>query len=150
MTLLKGVTAGLLALAAIQICSAQSRFPLRHGEWEAKVSASGNPSPPLTMLLCLNDALWEKALTQDPICTIRQLSVTARGASYTMDCETSAFQMKGNVNMVFDGMEHMTANGKVDVSMSGKTSSSLTEADYRWKSATCSANDANMKQQTKP
>ena len=150
MTLLKGVTVGVLALAAIQICSAQSRFPLRPGEWEAKLSAPGDPGPPVTTLFCLNDALWVKALTQNPICTIRQLSVTAGGASYTMDCETKAFQMKGNVNLVFDGMEHMTANGKIDISMSGKTSSSSTEADYRWKSAACSANDANLKPQRKP
>ena len=91
-----------------------------------------------------------KSTHADPICTIRQLSVTAGGASYTMDCETKAFQMKGNVNLVFDGMEHMTANGKIDISMSGKTSSSSTEADYRWKSAACSANDANLSRRESP
>lgn len=150
MTLLRSVTVGVLALPAIQICSAQSRFPLRPGEWEAKMSAPGNPGPPMTTLFCLNDALWTKALTQSPICTIRQLSVTAGGASYKMDCDSKAFQLKGNVNLLFDGMEHMTGNGKIDMSMSGKTSTSSTETDYRWKSATCSANDANLRPQRKP
>lgn len=149
MTLQKVVIVGLVAVASIQICSAQSKFPLRPGEWEAKMSASNDPGPPMTTLFCLNDALWVKALTQSPICTIRQLSVTAGGASYTIDCETKTFQMKGNVNLVFDGMEHMTGSGKIDLSMSGKTSSSSSAVDYRWKNATCSANDANLKPERK-
>jgi len=145
MTFLKILTSSVLTLAAIQTCSAQKGFPLRSGEWEAKLSVPGDQSPPVTMLYCLNDALWEKALTQDPDCAIRQLSITGGGASYAMDCETKTYQMKGNVNLIFDGMEHMTGNGKVEITMGGKTSSSGTLVDYRWKGATCSSHDVNLR-----
>ncbi len=150
MRFLRFVSVSAIALAAVQTVSAQNKFPLRPGEWEAKMSVPGDQGPPVTTLFCLNDALWEKALTQNPICTIRQLSITAGGAHYTMDCETTAFQMKANVDLVFDGMEHMTANGKVDITMSGKTSTSSTQVDYRWKGSACSANDANLRSQRKP
>jgi hypothetical protein len=56
-----------------------------------------------------------------------------------------AFQMKGKVDMTFDGMEHMVAKGQIDITMNGKTTSSSSLADYRWKGATCSPNDANLK-----
>jgi hypothetical protein len=99
----------------------------------------------MTMLYCLNDALWQKALTQDPLCSVQQLAITSSGGSYSLDCESKSFQMKGKVNMVFDGLEHMTAKGQIDITMSGKTTSSTSVAEYHWKGATCSPNDANLK-----
>jgi hypothetical protein len=42
-------------------------------------------------------------------------------------------------------MEHMIAKGHIDITMNGKTTSSSSVADYRWKGATCSPNDANLK-----
>ncbi len=145
MTFLKYVAFGVTALAAIQVCSAQNKFPLRSGEWEAKMSVPGSPSSSVSMLYCLNDALWQKALTQDPQCSIQRLAITSSGGSYTIDCEMKAFQMKGKVDMTFDGMEHMIAKGQIDITMNGKTTSSSSLADYRWKGATCSPNDANLK-----
>ena len=126
MAFLKYVALGLMALVAIQICSAQNKFPLRSGEWEAELSVPGSQSSSVTMLYCLNDALWEKALTQDPECSIQQLAITSSGGSYTMDCDMKAFQMKGKVDLIFDGLEHMTAKGQVDITMNGKTTSSTT------------------------
>ena len=145
MTFLKYVTLGVMAVVAIQVCSAQSKFPLRSGEWEAKMSVPGSPDSSMTMLYCLNDALWQKALTQDPLCSIQQLAITSSGGSYSLDCESKSFQMKGKVNMVFDGLEHMTAKGQVDITMGGKTTSSTTVAEYHWKGASCSPDDANLK-----
>jgi hypothetical protein len=89
--------------------------------------------------------LWTKALTQDPLCTVTQLSVTSSGASYHMDCQMKVFQMKGNIEMSFDGMEHMTAKGLIDLTLNGKTTSSVTHSDYRWKAASCNPNDMNLR-----
>ncbi len=146
MTFLKYVTLGVMAVVAIQVCSAQSKFPLRSGEWEADLSVPGSPGSSMTMLYCLNDALWQKALTQDPLCSVQQLMITSSGGSYSLDCESKSFQMKGKVNLVFDGLEHMTAKGQIDITMSGKTTSSTSVAEYHWKGATCSPDDANLKQ----
>jgi hypothetical protein len=145
MTFLKYVTLGVMAVVAIQVCSAQSKFPLRAGEWQAEMSVSGTPNSSVTMLYCLNDALWQKAFTQDPLCSIQQLAITSSGGSYSMVCETKSFQMQGKVNLVFDGLEHMTAKGHVDITMNGKTTSSTSVAEYHWKGATCSPDDANLK-----
>ena len=145
MTFLKYVTLGVMAVVAIQVCSAQSKFPLRSGEWEAAMSVPGSPGSSVTMLYCLIDALWQKALTQDPMCSVQQLAITSSGGSYSLVCEMKSFQMKGKVDMVFDGLEHMTAKSQVDITMAGKTTSSASVAEYRWKGATCSPNDANLK-----
>jgi hypothetical protein len=145
MTFLKYVTLSVMAVVAIQVCSAQSKFPLRSGEWEAEMSVPGSQNSSVTMLYCLNDALWQKALTQDPLCSVQQLAITSSGGSYSLVCEMKSFQMKGKVNLVFDGLEHMTAKSQVDITMAGKTTSSASLAEYRWKGATCSPNDANLK-----
>ena len=145
MTFLKYVTLGVMAVVAIQACSAQSKFPLRSGEWQAQMSVPGSSGSSMTMLYCLNDALWQKALTQDPLCSIQQLAITSSGGSYSMDCEMKSFQMKAKVDLVFDGLEHMTAKGQVDITMGGKTTSSTTVAEYHWKGASCSPDDANLK-----
>ena len=145
MTFLKYVTLGVMAVVAIQVCSAQSKFPLRSGEWQAEMSVPGTPNSSVTMLYCLNDALWQKALTQDPLCSIQQLAITSSGGSYSLVCDMKSFQMKGKVDMFFDGLEHMTAKSQVDITMAGKTTSSASVAEYHWKGATCSPNDANLK-----
>ena len=124
MAFLKYIALSLMAVAAIPVCSAQNKFPLRSGEWEAELSVPGSQGSAVTMLYCLNDALWQKALTQMPQCSIQQLALTSGGGSYIMDCDMKSFQMKGKVDMVFDGLEHMTAKGQVDVTMNGKTTSS--------------------------
>lgn len=145
MTFLKYITLGVMAVVAIQVCSAQSKFPLRSGEWQAEMSVPGSPDSSVSMLYCLNDALWQKALTQDPLCSIQQLAITSSGGSYSLVCEMKSFQMKGKVDLVFDGLEHMTAKSQVNITMAGKTTSSASVAEYRWKGATCSPNDANLR-----
>ncbi len=145
MTFLKYVALGVIALVSNQICSAQNKFPLRSGQWEAVTSFIGSPSQPITVQYCLNDALWQKALTQNPVCSVQQLRITAGGASYTVDCPMKTMQMKGTVNMVFDGLEHMTAKGQFDVTLNGKTTNSSTVAEYHWKGVTCSPDDANLR-----
>ncbi len=87
----------------------------------------------------------DQALTQDTHCTVTQLSVTSSGATYHMDCQLKVFEMKGNVEMRFDGMDHMTAKASIDMTLNGKTTSSVTNSDYRWKNASCSPNDLNMR-----
>jgi len=149
MTGLKWGALAVMAIMAVAVCSAQQKFPLRSGEWEATMSAAGPQAPPLVLRYCLNDALWEKALTQNPSCHIQMLNLSSRGASYTMDCNAQVYQMKGKVDMTFDGIEHMTAKGSIDMTMNGKTTHSVSAVDYRYKGATCSPNDLNLKQQNK-
>ena len=64
------------------------------------------------------------------------------GGSDIMHCDMKSFQMKGKVDMVFDGLEHMTAKLQVDVTMNGKVTSSMLVAEYHWEGATRSPNDA--------
>ena len=135
----------ILAFLAAAHCTAQQKFPLRSGEWEAKMSAENMPDSSMTMKYCLNDELWTKSLTQNPSCKINQLNITSSGATYTMDCPMKSVQMTGKVAMTFDGMEHMTAKGLIDTTVNGKTTSSVTHVDYRWKAAACSPDDANLR-----
>ena len=138
---------GLVAvvLMATSFCSAQQKFPLRSGEWEATVPAINAQDTATVLLYCLNDELWLKAFTQMPSCTIQNFNMTSKGASYTLDCNMSTYRMNGKVQMTFDGMEHMTANGSIDMTMNGKTTHSTSITDYRWKNSTCSPNDLNLK-----
>ena len=99
----------------------------------------------MTTAYCLNDELWQKALTQNPYCSVQQLRITSSGGSYLVDCPMKSFQMKGKVEMTFDGMQHMTAKAQFDVTMDGKTTSSTTVSEYHWKGATCDPDDANLK-----
>jgi hypothetical protein len=55
------------------------------------------------------------------------------------------YKMNGKVEMTFDGMEHMIARGSIDVTMNGTTTHSTSMTDYRWKNATCSPNDMNLR-----
>jgi hypothetical protein len=137
----KWTAASMIALFAAASCSAQHKFPLRPGEWVMTSPDAGST----TFLFCLNDEMWEKALTQNPICTIQQLTLTANGASYSMNCPAKTFQMKGPVTLTFDGPEHMTGKAVLDMTINGKTSTTTSLSDYHWKSATCSPNDMNMR-----
>jgi hypothetical protein len=146
MTSLKWTALCLIALMATAVSSAQQKFPLRAGEWETSTSVAGSSDKPTELLYCLNDELWTKALTQNPSCSVTQLSVTLVGASYSMDCPMKAFQMKGKVAMSFDGMSHMTAKGSFDMTVNGKVTHSESLSDYRWKGPTCNPNtDMNLK-----
>jgi hypothetical protein len=134
-----------MVLVASTFCSAQQKFPLRSVEWEATVPAINSQDTATVLPYCLNDETWLKAFTQMPSCTIQNFTMTSKGASYTLDCNMSTYRMNGKVQMTFDGMEHMTANGSIDMTMNGKTTHSTSVTDYRWKGATCSPNDLNLR-----
>jgi hypothetical protein len=135
---------GLLLLVAATAAAAQNHFPATPGEWEVTTSMSGQQ--PMKLLFCLNDEMWVKSLTQNPACTIQQLSVTSSGISYNMNCPAESFQMKGSVNLAFDGQTHMTGKGSFDITLNGNTTHSNTQVDYRWKQSACSPNDMNIRQ----
>jgi hypothetical protein len=145
MAILKWTAVSIISLTAAASCSAQHKFPLKPGEWAFTSPDAGASTP---VLFCLNDAMWEKAFTQNPICTVQQLTVTASGASYYLDCPGKAFQMKGKVDLTFDGTQHMTGKAVIDMTMNGKTTTMTSLEDYRWKSASCSRNDFNMRSPT--
>lgn len=146
MTSLKWTALCLIALMATTASSAQQKFPLRSGEWEATTSSSLPNQAPMVLPYCLNDELWTKALTQNPSCSITQFSVSLTGTSYFMDCPMKSFQMKGKVVMTFDGMSHMTAKGSFDMTLKGKVTHSDSQTDYRFKGPTCNPNtDLNLK-----
>ena len=129
---------------ATAACSAQQKFPLRHGEWEATTASEGQKDS-LVLHYCMNDQTWMKALTQNPVCTLQQLNYSSRGASYNVDCPAKSFQMKGRVDLNFVAMEHMTAKGAFDMTVNGKTSQVVSTVDYRWKAAACNPNDINLR-----
>jgi Protein of unknown function (DUF3617) len=146
MNFLKLAVLAAIVLVATLACPAQQKFPLRAGEWEATMPSGIPNQPPLDLLYCLNDELWTKALTQNPSCSVSQLSVSLTGARYHMDCPFKAFQMKGDIEMSFDGTAHMTATGSIDLTMNGKTSRSVSHTDYRWKGPACNPSvDLNLK-----
>jgi hypothetical protein len=99
-----------------------------------------------TSLLFLNDDMWTKGLSENPGCTVQNLSVTATGASYNVDCPLRTFQMKGTVDFFFDGMTHMAGKGSLDLNFNGKTTHSNTQSDYHWKQSACSPDDINLRQ----
>jgi len=145
MSCFKSAAFGVLALMATVPCSAQQKFPLRSGEWSVTVARTSPSDQDTTLLYCLNDEQWTKALTQDPSCTVSQLVVTPISASYHLECQMKVMQMEGNVVMSFDGMEHMTSEGSFDMIFQGKKTSSVTHAEYRWKGSACSPDDMNLR-----
>ncbi len=130
---------------ATSFCSAQQRFPLRPGEWVATMSVVNAQDTTTELPYCLNDETWQKAFNQMPSCTIQNFNVTSTSASYTLDCDMKIYRMSGNVVMTFDGMEHMTGKGAIDMTMNGNTTHSISITDFRWKSPTCSPNDMNLR-----
>jgi hypothetical protein len=146
MTLLKVDTIGVILLAATAVASAQTKFPMHAGEWETTTPSTLPNQPPMVLPYCLNDELWTKALTQNPACSIQRLSVTSTGASYFIDCPMKGFQMKGPVDIKFDGMTHMVGKGSFDMVIDGKASHMDSQTDYRWKGPTCNPDkDVNLK-----
>jgi hypothetical protein len=125
--------------------SAQHKFPLRSGEWSVSVSGAAPSDQQPSLLYCLNDEQWTKALTQDPACIVSNLVVTPIGVSYHMVCQMKVVQTTGDEVMTFDGMEHMTAKGSFAMTFNGKTTSSTTHAEYHWKGPTCSPDDMNLR-----
>jgi hypothetical protein len=146
MTFLKVAAFGAIVFLGASISSAQQKFPLRSGEWEASISSDASKAPPKVILLCLNDELWLKAMSQSPSCSMQKLSSSARGASYSMDCPMQAFQMKGKVDVSFLGMEHMTARASMDITLNGIASHSTISVNYRYKGSTCNPEDVNLQQ----
>jgi hypothetical protein len=134
-----------MVLIAASLCSAQQKFPLRPGEWNVTMSAAGSQDAPMVIPFCLNDETWQKAFNQMPSCTIQNFTTTSTGASYTLDCDMKMYRMNGKVVLTFDGMEHMVASGSIDMTMNGTTTHTTSLTDYRWRGATCSPNDINMK-----
>jgi hypothetical protein len=151
MKLFKCAVLGALSLAAIQVCSAQHKFPLSAGEWEATLSSSAVTGDPTVLRYCLNDELWTKAMTQNPSCTVSLLSVTPIGASYSLDCQAKSYTMTAKITMAFDGMNHMTSKGTIEMTMGGKTTPSTTQTDWRWKGPTCNPTaDINLRVKNRP
>jgi len=146
MTSLKAVACGAVVLLGTSVASAQQKFPLRPGEWEASISADASKVPPKVILLCLNNELWLKAMSQNPACSMQQLSYSSKGTSYSMDCPLQTVQMSGKVYVSFLGMEHMTARATMDITLNGVTSHSKIYVDYRYKGATCGPGDVNLQQ----
>jgi hypothetical protein len=142
----------LIAFLATAICPAQQKFPLRSGEWTSTTPDPTHKSQqPFTLLFCMNDATWTKALNGNPTCSMQQLNITASGGSYSMSCSSQAFQMKGDFRLTFDGMTHMTTTGSIDTTANGKTTHMDSTSDFRWKSPTCDPSvDMNLRNHNKP
>jgi Protein of unknown function (DUF3617) len=146
MTFQRLTALGAILFMATAVSSAQQKFPMRSGEWKSSTPSTIANQPPTVLLYCLNDELWAKALTQNPSCSITQLDVSLIGASYNMNCSMKTFQMKGKVNMSFDGTTHMISKGSFDLTMNGKITHSESQTDYRWKGLPCNPDtDMNLK-----
>ncbi len=146
MNLFKWAALGVLSLTAFASASAQQKFPMRAGEWTATMADPTPNQPPVVLLYCLNDEMWTKALTQDPTCSVSQLSVTLAGASYNLSCPGKTFQMTGRVNMTFDGKTHIVAKASLDMTLSGKTTHLTSQTDFRWTAVECNPKtDMNLR-----
>jgi hypothetical protein len=63
-----------------------------------------------------------------------------------MDCTTKSFQLKGKVNVGFDGLTHMISKTSIDTTANGTTTHADSQVDYRWKGPACDPNaDMNLK-----
>ena len=133
------------ALAIVAVSHAQEKFPLRSGEWARNLRLAGAPSG-RQLLYCMNDQLWTKALTQSPNCTIQTLSSTPAGITLSVDCRNPARQIKGKVNLTYDGQEHMSEKSSFQVTTNGAPSNVETQTDWTWKAAECSPTDVNLRQ----
>jgi hypothetical protein len=152
MTFSKGFLLCALAVIASASCSAQQKFPLRPGEWTSSTPDPSHPGgAPMTLLFCMNDETWTKALKGNPNCTMQQLSLTPLGGSYSLSCGGQSFQMKGMFRMVFEGTTRMITTGSMDTTINGKTTHSEAKSDFHWKSPTCNPNvDMNLRSHNSP
>jgi hypothetical protein len=148
MMFLKVAALGACALIASAVVSAQQKFPLRSGEWTLSMpDPMGQGGKPFSMLLCMNDETWAKALSgRNPTCSVAQLNIGLTGGSYQLSCAGKAFQMKGSVKLSFDGPTHIHSVGSIDTTAGGTTTHMDTISDYNWKGPVCDPNaDINLK-----
>jgi hypothetical protein len=146
MTFHKITTVALFALMATAAASAQ-HFPLRSGEWTSSTANPGNPSgQPITMLMCMNDETFAKALAGNPTCALKNFTLTPLGGTYSLACSGKSMQMTGDFKIVFDGMTHMTSSGSMAITFNGKTNTMNSTSDFRWKGPVCDPNaDINLR-----
>lgn len=131
---------GCLLLGAIG--SAQNKFPLRDGEWEAttQVPGSGN----MNQLFCFNDESWMKAMSSRKGCAMQDLTVTSKGAHFVVDCGSKT-KMRIPIDITFDGREHMVAKAHLSMDIQGKMTDFDTSTEYHFKNAACDATrDVNL------
>ena len=138
------VVAGLLMLVAAGVCADPHGFPLRPGDWEISTTPGVNGEPLVTRL-CFTNETWLRGLTQNPSCKIEDISVTSKGMHYVVNCAMRTIEMKGPVDITFDGMEHMTGKASLSMTRNGKTTTSESASDYRWKQDACTSADLNNK-----
>jgi hypothetical protein len=137
--------AGALALAAAGL--AQQRFPERPGDWEFTLKSDSLPEPTVVRM-CLTDETWAKALMQNPLCKISEVSVTSKIFHYKLDCVRRTGESHGDVEMTFDGPEHMIGRSTITTTVGGKTTTMTMQLDYRWKGAVCTDADVNMRKKS--
>lgn len=140
----------LIATAVLILSAAgltQQHFQERSGEWEftSKFDTSGEP---LVLRYCLTDETWAKALAQHEYCNIHDLVVTSRGFHYKLECDSRAGKTEGDVEMTFDGREHMTGKSTITSTFHGKTTTATIQSDDRWKGPVCTDADVNMKKKS--
>ena len=121
-----------------------ARISFETGEWKVSTKAEGSATP-IDILLCLNDETWIQAFSRGSMCKIQDFSSTSKGIHYTMDCSAPTAKFKGPVDLVFDGLEQMAGTATLQVTAQGKTATSTSTIDYRWKAADCSSADVNMR-----
>ena len=150
----------------------REKFPLKPGEWEASYKGSGPMARRIKEYFCLKDETWADLLTRvDDGCSTH-LSTSGSGLVATEECKvvkgfnmqiaagtstitTNQDETTGRIEIIFDGMVHMTGNGSFDTD--GRTfrrdaagikqighdgpfhSDILT--DYRWKKDQCGKKD---------
>jgi hypothetical protein len=122
-------------------------FPLRSGEWTATASQiSPVTGKPITMLMCMNDETFAKALAGNPTCALKNFVLTPVGGTYSLACSSKSMQMAGDFKIVFDGMTHMTSSGTITMTFNGKTNQMNSTSDFHWKVPVCDPNaDINLK-----
>ena len=147
MTFPKFATVALFALLTTAAASAQQHFPLRSGEWTSTTSQTSQVTgKPITMLMCMNDETFTKALSGNPTCYLKNFVLTPVGGSYSLACSGKNMQMTGDFKIVFDGMTHMTSSGSMTISFNGKTNQMNSTSDFRWKGPVCDPNaDINLR-----
>jgi hypothetical protein len=138
---------GACALLASAVVSAQQKFPLRSGEWTLSMPDPTEAGKQFSMLLCMNDETWAKALSgRNPTCTVTQINIGLTGGSYQLNCAGKTFQMKGGVKLTFDGPTYIHSVGAIDTTVNGNTTHMDTISDYNWKGPVCDPNaDINLK-----
>jgi Protein of unknown function (DUF3617) len=130
--------------------SAQQKFPLKPGEWTMSTPDPTDPSHPVELNLCLTDATWASALSKSASCVVSNLKTTASGLSYSFACTGKQMQISGSGTWTYDGMEHIIAKATSTMTMGGKTMTSTSPGDYRWKASACSPNDMNLRNSSAP